>query len=119
MHPKSPKWLNDIQEACEVIANAVVDRSLEDYQNDRLLRAAIERYFEIIGEALVRIRKTDPETALCIPEFKAIIDFRNFLIHGYDFVENARVWKIIHDDVPPLRAKVIELLQRARRDIQS
>lgn len=92
MHPKSPKWLHDILEACELIHTATAARTLADYEADRLLRSAVERNFEIIGEALNRIRQNDPVLAARIPENRAIIDFRNLLIHGYDSIDHSRVW---------------------------
>ena len=55
MHPKCLKWLHDILEACELIEDAARGRSLADYERDRLLRSAVERNVEIIGEALNRI----------------------------------------------------------------
>ena len=102
MHPKSLKWLNDIQEACQLILGATADLSLAQYEEDRMLQAGIERNFEIIGEALGRMRKTDLATAQKVPNYDAIIAFRNLLIHGYDSIDNARVWQIIKDDVPEL-----------------
>jgi len=113
MHPKSPKWLHDILEACEVIQSATRGQTLADYEGDRLLRSAVERNFEIIGEALNRIDRTDPATAGRIPEHAAIISFRNLLIHGYDYVEHSRVWKIIEADVPRLKGQVEQLLKGA------
>ena len=113
MHPKSPKWLNDILESCGLIQTATQGRTLADYERDRLLRSAVERNFEIIGEALKRIDKTDPATAARIPEHTAIISFRNVLIHDYDYVEHSRVWKIIETDVPRLRAQVELMLKEA------
>ena len=90
MHPKSPKWLQDILEACELIQTATAGRGLADYERDRLLRSAVERNFEIIGEALNRIRQNDPALAGRIPENRAIIGFRNLLIHGYDSIDHSR-----------------------------
>jgi len=111
MHPKSPKWLNDILEACDFIQKSTGSRTVADYEHDRLFRSAIERNFEIIGEALNRIQKVDPETAARIPEHSAIISFRNLLIHGYDIVGYSQVWHIVQSDVPNLRAKVVALLK--------
>ncbi len=113
MHPKCPKWLSDMREACELIQGATRGKTLADYENDRLLRSAVERNFEIIGEALNRIDKTDAETAGRIPEHEAIISFRNVLIHGYDYVDHSRVWCIVEKDVPKLRERVDLLLQEA------
>lgn len=110
MHPKSLKWLDDIQQACVLILTATADRALTEYESDRLLQSAVERNFEIIGEALGRIRKIDPATADRVPDCGAIIAFRNLLIHGYDFIDNYRVWQIIRADVPRLLEQVVALL---------
>jgi uncharacterized protein with HEPN domain len=113
MNPKSPNWLQHILEASELIQQAVSGRALPDYEKDRLLRSAVERNFEIIGEALNRIRQNDPALAARIPENRAIIGFRNLLIHGYDYIDHGRVWQVIHADLPKLRVRVGELLKEA------
>jgi uncharacterized protein with HEPN domain len=111
MHPKCLKWLNDIVEGCDVIETAAAGRSLADYETDRILRSAIERNFEIIGEAFNRIVKLEPSLAEKVPDFRAIISFRNVLIHGYDYVDHSRVWQIIQKDVPPLRDRIAALVK--------
>jgi uncharacterized protein with HEPN domain len=111
MRPKTVKWLNDIAAACDFIVSAAHDRTLGDYENDRVLRAAIERHFEILGEALNRIRKNDPQAAERVPEAGSIIAFRNILIHGYDLVDHKRVWEVIQRDVPALRTQIATILQ--------
>ena len=113
MHPKTPKWLQDVLEACDVILEACRGQTRESFSNDALRTAAVERKFEIVGEALNRISKVDPVTAQRIPEYRSIIGFRNVLIHGYDDVDYGRVWQIIQADVPPLREMVIQLLEEA------
>ena len=55
-----------------------------------MLRAAVERQFEIIGEALARLRKLDPEVCSAVTDAGRIIAFRNILIHGYADVDDAR-----------------------------
>ena len=82
-------------------------KSYEDFQEDRLLQLAIEREFEIIGEALFRLEKVDPETlADKIPEYRKIIDFRNILAHGYDIIDVAAMWDFVQNRVPELLKKV-------------
>jgi len=81
------------------------------------LQSAVERNFEIIGEALGRIRKVDPATAAFMPNCAAIIAFRNLLIHGYDFIDNVRVWQIIKADVPRLYEQVAALLHNAQESL--
>ena len=73
----------------------------------------MERNFEIIGEALNRIGRIDPETAERIGDNQRIIGFRNILIHGYDVVDYEVVWLIVRDNVPGLLEKVNYLLKNS------
>ena len=114
MRPKTPKLLADIADAATFIEEQTRNRSLDDYQHDRLLRQAIERNFEIIGEAIRRLADVDPDTASRIDRHAQIIAFRNLLAHGYDMVDPRRVWQVIQRDVPALRQQVETLLREAQ-----
>jgi len=83
---------------------------LTDYGSDRLLRQAIERNFEIIGEAIKRLALHDGETAAGIGDYRQIIAFRNVLIHGYDLVDHTLVWSTIENQIPALLRDVEALL---------
>jgi uncharacterized protein with HEPN domain len=89
-------------------------KTLHDYQSDRLLRQAVERNLEIIGEAVGRLTRADPPTAARIGEHRQIIGFRNLLIHGYELIDSAKVWQVITDDLPRLETQVAELLAEHR-----
>jgi uncharacterized protein with HEPN domain len=109
MHSKTPKLLDDIRDAAAFIRQVTDSKSLEDYRSNRLLRQAVERNFEILGEAVSRLARTDPEVAARIGEHPQIISFRNVLIHGYDLIDDARVWQVITHDLPRLERQVTEL----------
>ncbi len=113
MQPKTPKWIEDIRSAAALIIKATTGKVLDDYLADPFLRSAVERQFEIIGEAMNRIARHDPETAARIGNYPNIIAFRNILIHGYDLVDNQRVWKVISDQLPDLLADVEAVLKQA------
>lgn len=75
-----------------------------------MLRAAVERHFEIIGEACSRLTKISPDTATKIPDLPRIIAFRNLLIHAYAKIDDQMVWRILQTDLPILRERVADLL---------
>lgn len=111
MHPKTPKWLEDIADYAAFVLEQTAGRTLAEYEGDLLLRSAVERSFEIIGEALARIERTDPATAGRISEYRKIIGFRNRLAHGYETTDHAVVWAIIQGALPVLKGEVEGLLR--------
>lgn len=70
MHPKSPQWLDDIADAGAYIIEVTREATFDELTTNRMLRQAVERNFEIIGEAFLRIERTDPETAARIAEYR-------------------------------------------------
>lgn len=76
-----------------------------------MLRSAVERQFEIIGEALARLARLDELLAACISEYRRIIAFRNIMIHGYAQVDDRVVWDIVQSKLPALHREVVALLK--------
>lgn len=113
MRPESPKLLADIQDASVCIIQWVANRTQQEYAADRMLRQAIERNFEIIGEAINRLRRVDPQTADRIGEYPQIVAFRNILAHGYDIIDPAITWGIIQRKLHVLKQDVDRLLAEA------
>lgn len=111
MRKKTPKLLEDIRDAAAYVAELAQGRTLEDYRRERMLRQAIERNFEIIGEAVGRLADVDPDTAARIGGHRQIVDFRNVLIHGYDLIDDRIVWSTIAEKIPVLLAEVEALLK--------
>lgn len=109
------KYLFDIQQSVLLLVEFTRDKDFGQYEQDAMLRAAVERQFEIVGEALSQLGKKDAAVAECIPEYKRIIAFRNILIHGYAGVDDRLVWDIIETKLPALRARVEALLQEEAR----
>jgi uncharacterized protein with HEPN domain len=104
-------YLDDIRRAAAAILDFTRGKTFVEYESDDLLRSATERKFEIIGEALNRLRKDAPELLARIHEHRSIISFRNILIHGYDRIDDQIVWGIIEDDLAQLAADVERLLE--------
>lgn len=76
------KYLWDALRAAERLDTFREGKSFADYQSDDLLKSAVERQFEVIGEALNQLSKADLELAAKVPELGRIVAFRNILIHG-------------------------------------
>ena len=76
-----------------------------------MLRAAVEREFEIIGEAMTRLARVDSAVAARISEYARIIAFRNLLIHGYADVDDRLVWNVVETSLPTLVREVAAVLE--------
>ncbi|MGH8745905.1 MAG: HepT-like ribonuclease domain-containing protein [Burkholderiales bacterium] len=94
----------------DAIAAFCGDKNFEDYRRDEMLKAAVERKFAVIGEALSRLANVDPATAARIPEHRKIIAFRNIIIHGYANVDDKIVWGVVEANLSALRSAVAKLL---------
>ena len=110
MRPESGKFLYDICHAAELLTSFVGGKAFADYSQDDMLRSAVERQFEIIGEALNQLTKVDPGTATGISEYQRIIAFRNILAHGYAQVDDRTVWDLIETRLPTLCQEAKSLL---------
>jgi uncharacterized protein with HEPN domain len=82
-------------------------KTREDLENDRLRHLALVRLVEVVGEAASRVPKTVQDSHPDIP-WRGVIGTRNRLIHGYDIVDNERLWIIVTKDLPDL----VETLKR-------
>jgi uncharacterized protein with HEPN domain len=109
--PRTYLW--DAIRAAGLLAEFTRGKSFSDYEADDLLKSAVERQFEIIGEALNQLAKADPEIATSIPELPRIVAFRNILIHGYAIVDDALVWQLLVDKLPVLDRALRTLLDDA------
>lgn len=92
MQPEARKYLFDIRRAAGLIVGFYSDRTFEDYVGDDMLKSAVERQFGVIGEALVRLTKTEPTVAEPVTDHRRIIAFRNILVHGHATVDDRIVW---------------------------
>ena len=110
MQLEATKYLYDIQQAAAGIAQFTAHTDFEQYHENAMLRAAVERQFEIIGEALSQLARLDQAVVARISEHRRIIAFRNILIHGYADVDDRVVWDIIQEKLPVLRREVEALL---------
>ncbi len=110
MRPEARKYLWDASQAVDRITRFVAGKTFQSYQADELLRSAVERQFEIIGESLAQLRTADAETAASVPDSARIVAFRNLLIHGYATVDDKIVWGVVEGSLPQLQEALSRLL---------
>lgn len=110
MQPEAPALLWDARRAARLIAEFVADRTWRDYAHEVMLRSAVERQFEIIGEALNRLSRVDPATATLIADLPRIVAFRNVLAHGYAVIDEELVWEVATTRVVDLASELGRLL---------
>ncbi len=108
---KEPRmYLHDAATALAAISRYLTGKSLDDYQRDDLLQAAVERRFEIAAEALNQLSKTHPSITSRIPDLAAVVGFRNVLAHDYAAVSNRIVWDLAQNRAPALLGEIERLL---------
>lgn len=136
MHANSLKHFFDALTAARAIQKFIANKTYEDYLEDELLSAGVERKFEIIGDearearrwstrrvgprgatvagaprapksqALNRILKESPEDLNKVTNYRGIIDFRNVVAHAYDHLEDALVWGLASNQLHKLIAEL-------------
>lgn len=74
------------------------------------MQSAVERQFEVIGEATGQLLKAAPELAGSISHSADIVGFRNNLIHRYASVQHEVVWDILRNYLPALQSEIRHLI---------
>ncbi len=110
MTERQLKLLYDIKIAIDEIGSffETESKTYSNYKSNSLLRRAVERNLEIIGEAMNRLIKENPE--FTIENAVKIIGLRNQIIHGYDSVSDENIWGIITTHLPKLKSEIDSLI---------
>ncbi len=106
------KFLFDVLESSRYLAQFTAEQTFDRYVNDRAFRRVIERELQIIGEAIVQLKKLEPEAVATLSEAERIIGFRHVLVHGYHELDAGLVWNILKQKLPVLQGEVEALLGR-------
>lgn len=116
MAHKPEKLLADILQAAAAIERFVEGRDRQTYSNDLMLRSAVERQLEILGEALRRLQVLDASLVSQISEHRRIIAFRNIIAHGYDGLDDDIVWQAVAEKLPVLVREVRVILNKLENE---
>ena len=110
MRLESKKYLHDIAHSAGLALQFAAGKGYSDYVGDALLRSAIERQLQTVGEALAQLSKLDPATASRFTEHERIIAFRNILVHGYANIDDRIVWGVLQLKLPILLREAESML---------
>jgi uncharacterized protein with HEPN domain len=102
--------LLDALRACQAIQEFTSEIDFSEYERNLMLRSAVERQLEIVGEALGQAAQESEAITDEIPSIPRIVALRNRVIHGYDSVDNEIVWDIVQTKLPPLMKQLDRVL---------
>ena len=103
-------YIWDMLDAAKAVREFITGRSYQDYLIDRMLRGAVERYLEIIGEAAGKVSKAFRDAHPEIP-WQKIIGQRHVLIHDYGDIEHELIWSVAANHIPDLIDKLEPLIE--------
>lgn len=111
MTRKELKYLEDIRLAIEDLEEIVgVEKRFDKFYNNIATRRAVERIFEIIGEAVKKFKTLNNEIE--ISNSREIIGLRNRIVHAYDSVDYEKLWAIVINHIPDLKLEIEELIAK-------
>lgn len=111
MNHKALKYILDIESVIGEIEQIKerVENNFNIFKQDFVLKRAVERDLEIIGEATKKLLEVSPSVNLS--STKNIIGLRNIISHAYDSVEDELIWGIIQKDIPILLGEIEKIKQ--------
>lgn len=107
------KYLLDIENSISEIEGYFkeISKDFNVYRQNVMLKRAVERNLEIIGEAVKKILKKDESFKVRISESKSIIGLRNLVIHAYDSISDENIWAVLINHLPKLKEEIHNLLK--------
>lgn len=116
MRREAGAHLWDAAEAARLVREFARGKTLTDFNSDLVIRSAIERQLEILGEALNRLRRDDSDTGIRVPGLDRIVGMRNVIAHQYGEIDYEILWRATTTDVPALIPILDDLVIEARGD---
>lgn len=113
MRPEAGAHLWDASEAARLVQEFTRDKTEDEFYADSMIRSAVERQLEVLGEALNRLRRSDSETGARVPDLDKIVGMRNILAHEYGEIDYEIVWRAATTGIPALIPVLDELVDEA------
>jgi uncharacterized protein with HEPN domain len=109
MNPESSKFIADILDSIDSIHSYLSDvKTFSEYASNFMMVDAVERRLAIIGEALWKLTKLNKN--IQVTDQRKIIGLRHILVHDYDLIDDASIWKIIHNNLDQLKEEIKKYL---------
>ncbi|MEP6583536.1 MAG: HepT-like ribonuclease domain-containing protein [Ginsengibacter sp.] len=110
MNPDHKKFVQDILYSISMIESHLTGvKSFKDYTSNYTIIDAVERRLAIIGEALWKANKLNKE--ILVTDQNKIIGLRHILVHDYDLIDDASIWKIVHSNLKVLKEEIQKYLE--------
>jgi uncharacterized protein with HEPN domain len=104
-------YLLDILDSAEQIKIFTDDMNIDEFEKDLKCNLAVQRLFEIIGEATknlsIELREKNPQI-----DWKSMAGMRDILIHQYQNASSERIFKIARNNIPDLILKIRSLIKK-------
>jgi uncharacterized protein with HEPN domain len=102
-------YLQDVLDAAQAIHDFSDGLEMHSFGASDLFRSAVERKFEVIGEALRQASQFFPGSVDSVPDLKDAVNQRNRIAHGYFDIDPGVLWTTKENDLAPLVAEVERL----------
>ena len=109
--PRDKERLEHIIEAIDNIFEFIEGKSFLKFRKDKMLRFAVVKNLEIIGEASYRLTKDFKQQHDRI-EWEDITGMRHVLVHGYYQIKDEIVWATIETELKPLRKNIVSIIKK-------
>jgi uncharacterized protein with HEPN domain len=108
---KELKYLVDVQLFIEELDGFFpAEKKFETFNNNIQIKRAVERMFELIGEAIRNYKSLNKEIE--ISSAKEIVGLRNLIAHAYDSIDYPKLWAIFINSIPQLKTEIDNLVER-------
>lgn len=112
MSPDDRWRISHMIEAAEQALAFVTGRSRADLDSDLMLRMALTRAVEIVGEAAAQVSEAGRQEVPNV-RWTAIVGMRNRLVHAYFSINANILWDTVQRDLPPLVKQLNDALSKA------